>query len=293
MASYTFTAAGIYDPTTGAKIGGNLPGNTLNDGSPADFFTTAGPGSSFSVGGITVNYTGTVTAGGNTFPAGTIVGGPQDGNNILFVESSPLPPALPPATITDGNFATCFAAGTEIATPEGVKLVEALEIGDMVRTLDGRDVEVKWIGRQTVSARFNPAERVLPVKFAAGSLGGELPTKDLVVTADHAMLLGDTLCNAAALVNGTTITRVPVEEMGETFTVYHVETAEHEVILANGAAAETFIDNVSRRVFDNFAEFDALYGDVAEMKELGYPRAMSARQVPAAIKAMIASEKVA
>jgi hypothetical protein len=69
--------------------------------------------------------------------------------------------------------------------------------------------------------------------------------------------------------------------MGETYTVYHIETEEHEIILANGAPAETFIDNVTRRVFDNFDEFETLYGDVPEMEELPYPRAMSARQVPA------------
>jgi hypothetical protein len=81
--------------------------------------------------------------------------------------------------------------------------------------------------------------------------------------------------------------------MGESFTVYHIETETHEIILANGAPAETFIDNVSRRAFDNYAEFEALYGDVPEMEELDYPRAMSARQVPAAIKRRLAAQKVA
>ncbi|TBX27797.1 Hint domain-containing protein, partial [Nioella sediminis] len=143
---------------------------------------------------------------------------------------------------------------------------------------------VKWIGRQTVSTRFGPAERLMPVRFAAGSLGDGLPNTDLSVTADHGMLVDGVICHAGALVNGTTITRVPLAEMGETYTVYHVETEAHEIIFANGAPAETFIDNVSRRVFDNFAEFEALYGDVPEMEELPYPRAMSARQVPVAIR---------
>lgn len=191
----------------------------------------------------------------------------------------------------DASFTVYFAAGTEIATESGVTLVEELKIGDMVRTFDGRDVAVKWIGRQTVSTKFGPSERLTPVKFSAGALGENLPTKDLIVTADHALLIGDTLCAADALVNGTTIART--HDLGETFTVYHVETEEHEVILANGVAAETFIDNVARTAFDNFAEFDVLYGDVAEMKELYYPRAMTAHQVPAAIKAALAVEKVA
>jgi Hint domain-containing protein len=141
--------------------------------------------------------------------------------------------------------------------------------------------------------KFMPAERAMPVKFTAGSLGGGLPTSDLTVTSDHAMLLGDTLCNAGALVNGNTITRVALEDMEDRVTFYHIETENHEIVLANGAAAETFVDNVSRKVFDNYAEFEALYGDVDEMVEMSYPRAMSARQVPAAIRAALESVKAA
>ena len=131
-----------------------------------------------------------------------------------------------------------------------------------------RHCPVKWIGRQTVSTLFGPAERLMPVRFEAGSLGDGLPNADLTVTADHGMLIDGVICHAGALVNGTSITRVPLAEMGKTYTVYHIETEAHEIILANGAPAETFIDNVSRRVFDNYAEFEALYGDVLEMGEV-------------------------
>ena len=187
----------------------------------------------------------------------------------------------------------CFLAGTAIAAPGGARAVEELAPGDMICAANGRTVPVKWIGRQIVSTRFGPAERLMPVRFAAGSLGEGIPHTDLTVTADHGMFVDGVICHAGALVNGTTITRVPLAEMGETYTVYHIETEAHEIILANGAPAETFIDNVSRRVFDNFAEFEALYGDVPEMAELPYPRAMSARQVPGAIRARLAPPKVA
>ncbi|WP_127560706.1 Hint domain-containing protein [Nioella ostreopsis] len=187
----------------------------------------------------------------------------------------------------------CFAAGTRIATPTGEAPVETLGIGDRVLTREGRAVTVKWIGRQTVSTRFGPAERLMPVRFAIGSLGEGLPHADLTVTADHGMLVDGVICHAGALVNGTTITRVPLSEMGETYTVYHIETEDHEIILANGAPAETFIDNVSRCAFDNYAEFEALYGDVPEMEELPYPRAMSARQVPERIRAKLRILKTA
>ena len=196
-------------------------------------------------------------------------------------------------TQTLSSTPACFLAGTLIATPDGSLAVEALSPGSLILDMNGRLVSVRWIGRQTVSALFNPAERLLPVRFVAGSLGNGLPFSDLTVTADHGMLVDGVICHAGALVNGTTITRVPLDEMGETFTVYHIETEAHEIILANGAAAETFIDNVSRRVFDNFAEFEALFGDVPEMEELPYPRAMSARQVPARIKALLAGKAAA
>ncbi|WP_146343811.1 Hint domain-containing protein [Falsiphaeobacter marinintestinus] len=185
------------------------------------------------------------------------------------------------------SFALCFAKGTLIATPRGTAAVETLASGDPILTQDGTQVTVKWVGRQTVATRFAPAERLMPVRFAAGSLGAGLPHADLTVTADHAMLIDGVLCNASALVNGTTITRVPLDEMGDTFTVYHIETEAHEIILANGAPTETFIDNVSRRVFDNFAEYEALYGDTPEMTELPYPRAMSARQVPQQVRSVL------
>ncbi len=217
------------------------------------------------------------------------IGGPPTGEVLI---ASPTAPLIQfPATfeigdiaLTTTQIATCFAPGTSIATPQGEQAVESLEIGDLVHTVDGRTTPVKWIGRQTILPRFGPAERLMPVRFTAGSLGDGLPHFDLTVTADHAMLVEGILCNASALVNGATITRVPLAEMGERFTVYHIETENHEIVLANGAPAETFIDNVSRRVFDNYDEFETLYGDVPEMQELPYPRAMSARQVPSHVK---------
>ena len=99
------------------------------------------------------------------------------------------------------------------------------------------------------------------------------------------MLVDGVLCEAAALVNGSTITRVPLSEFGENFTVFHVETDAHEIILANGAPTETFVDNASRRAFDNYAEYEALYGEnPPEMAELPHPRAANARQLPERIR---------
>lgn len=147
---------------------------------------------------------------------------------------------------------------------------------------------VKWIGVQTVSTRFQPADRLGPVRFAAGALDQDLPKDELTVTADHALLIDGILCNAGALADGTTIAAVPKPDLGERYTVYHIETEAHEIVFANGTPAETFIDNVSRRAFDNYAQFEALYGEEPEMQELTHPRAMSKRQVPMHIRSRLA-----
>ena len=101
------------------------------------------------------------------------------------------------------------------------------------------------------------------------------------------MLVDGVLCEAGALVNGTTITRVPLSEYDESYTVYHVETEAHEIIFANGAPSETFVDNVSRRAFDNHAEFTGLHGEQSEMKELPHPRASNARHLPERIRSRL------
>jgi len=174
--------------------------------------------------------------------------------------------------------------GTDIDTPAGHVAVEDMSQGDEILTSDGCVTHVKWIGRQTVSTRFGPAERLRPVRFAAGSLGGGLPLRDLLVTADHGISLDGLICNAGALVNGTTITEVPLAEFDGSYTVYHIETETQDIILAEGVPAETYIDYVGRQAFDNYAEYIALYGEEASITEMPYPCVSSARLLPEEIK---------
>ena len=55
--------------------------------------------------------------------------------------------------------------------------------------------------------------------------------------------------------------------------------------------AETFVDNVTRRRFDNFAEYAALFGEQqAVIAELDVPRIKSARQLPAALRARLPTQ---
>ena len=177
----------------------------------------------------------------------------------------------------------CFVGGTMIATPRGERLVEDLEIGDLVTTADGRAVPVKWIGRQHITRPVNIAHdaRLAPVCIAAGTLGNH---SDLYVSADHGMAVDGLVINASALVNGTTIRFVPTSEIPAEFTYYHIETEAHGVILANGAASETFIDAAGRAAFDNHQDYLDLYGTERLITEMNRPRISSQRLVPKAVK---------
>jgi hypothetical protein len=187
------------------------------------------------------------------------------------------------------DIVTCFLPGTLIACPGGERAVETLAIGDPVLTAGGEAVPVKWLARQTVAPPFGIPEGRRPVSVAAGALGDNLPVRELRLTSDHALLLDGVLVQAGALVNGTTIRRIPMAELGSRFTVFHIETENHEIILAEGTPTETFVDNVTRRCFDNYAEYEALFGEEGRaLEELPYPRAMSARQVPSSIRASVA-----
>ncbi len=179
----------------------------------------------------------------------------------------------------------CYYPGTMIATPAGERAIETLAIGDLVLTADGRSLAVRWIGRNTVSTRFADPLRVLPIRIRAGALAENRPARDLLVSPDHAILVEDILVQAGALVNGTSIRRE--RAVPETFTYYHIECAEHALVLAEGTPAETFVDNIDRMGFDNWAEHEALYGGAPSIVEMPYPRAQSHRQVPPRVRAMV------
>jgi len=192
---------------------------------------------------------------------------------------------------SNGFTVTCFYPGTLIATADGEKAVEDLKVGDLVATADGRLMPVRWLGKQVVSRLFTDELRALPVRIKAGALAEGLPRRDLLVSAAHAMHVGGVLVQAGALVNGSSIVRE--YDVPQTITYYHVEVEEHALLLAEGAATESYVDNVDRGAFSNYAEYVALYGYDSVIREMDLPRAKSARQVPDAVRSQIAARAAA
>ncbi|WP_211259973.1 Hint domain-containing protein, partial [Acetobacter orleanensis] len=161
-------------------------------------------------------------------------------------------------TLEEGT--PCYCPGTAILTETGERPVEELEIGDRLVTRNGTLRPIRWIGRRAYDGRFAAGRTdIMPVRIAAGALGNGLPQRDLVISPLHAMFLLDVLVPAQALVNGETITQ---QDNVSVIEYIHIELETHDIIFAEGALSETFVDDGSRGMFHNAHEFAELYPDI-------------------------------
>ncbi|HEV2098788.1 MAG TPA: Hint domain-containing protein [Stellaceae bacterium] len=162
-------------------------------------------------------------------------------------------------TGTDVIVATCFRRGTRIRTADGEAPVEDLAIGDKVATLSGEARPVRWIGRRAFDGRFIAGNRhVLPIRIAKDALADGVPARDLWVSPGHSMYLDGVFVLAEHLMNGATIVQAEAVERVEYF---HVELDTHDILFAEGAPAESYVDCDNRLRFANAAEYEALYPD--------------------------------
>jgi T5SS/PEP-CTERM-associated repeat protein len=157
--------------------------------------------------------------------------------------------------------APCFVAGTRISTEHGEVAVEELSEGDRVQcVLGGPAAPVIWIGHRTVSCtRHAQPRNVWPVRISAHGFGPGRPCRDLYLSPDHALYVGDALIPVKHLINGASIAQIRVDEV----TYYHVELPQHSVLLAEGLAAESYLDTGDRSNFSNCVGPLALYPDFA------------------------------
>ena len=147
----------------------------------------------------------------------------------------------------------CYVAGIFILTARGEVPVEALRPGDVVPGLiSGRLCRVRWIGWRSLDAARHPRPHdVTPIRVCAGAFGPRMPHRDLRLSPDHAVLVGGALIPVRYLVNGATVLREPACPV----TYYHVEleaadgAAVHEVMLAEGMPAESYLDTGNRLAF--------------------------------------------
>ena len=225
------------------------------------------PGASWFIAGNTAGLAGTISgfAPHETIEVGgiTVTGSSFSGGVLTLIETSGSATLNLPGTFTTSDFIVtnvaggadvslaCFREGTRIRTARGDVPVEQLRINDMVPTLHPAGSQpIVWLGHRRVDCRRHPQpQQAWPIRIAAGAFGAGQPQCHLFLSPDHAVFVEGVLIPIRLLVNGSTIIQVPAEEL----TYWHIELPSHAVLLAEGLAAESYLDTNARADFTGAA----------------------------------------
>ena len=220
----------------------------INSGSGTDSLSDA---TVYSGATLDTPYIGSANAGSFTV---TVSSGASVTNPTLVQSGGKL--VVSGGTLTTDTTAPCFLSGTLIETADGLKAVEDIRIGDRVLTYAATDFErgialareVIWAGR--TSARIDPGQpddlSGFPVRVARNALEDGVPFKDLLITAEHCLLIDGAFVPVRMLVNGRTIR---YDKTISAYEYYHIETEDHAIISADGALSESYLDTGNRQSF--------------------------------------------
>ena len=146
----------------------------------------------------------------------------------------------------------CYLKGTRISTASGDVAIEALNVGDAVRTASGDFRPVRWLGHRRLNCARHPnPSAVWPIRGSAGAFGANLPARDLWLSPGHSVFFDGTLIQIENLINDATIVQVPREEVE----YWHVELDAHDIVMAEGLPAESYLDTGNRTAFVNGGAF--------------------------------------
>ncbi len=269
--SYSLTNSGTIFNTGTLNIAHLLGSGTIAFGSGSTIMALSSADAASTnvfagfTAGNTIVVTGTTLTAANLQSSGTVLALPVSGGGTISLNlaSSIASSNFFHVSTSGGNtFITenatpCFLAGTGIRTDKGDVPVECLAIGDRVITLDGTAKPIKWIGRRAYASAFAAGNRdIIPVLIKQGALGANLPGRDLYVSPLHAMFFDDVLVQAEHLVNGESVVRCPEIDP---IRYFHIELDQHDIVFAEGAPTETFVDCDSRSMFHNAHEFAEMY----------------------------------
>ncbi len=236
--SGTVTSATFTGPNAMAAYGTFLGTNT-----PTAIPLTAQSGDQnlYHIANSTTEPLGTDLMNGIGIPTGTSM--PISMVDLAILRDVGLP-------VTAGI--VCYGRGTRIATPTGEKPIEALCVGDavLVREGDGTRTErIRWIGHRHIDlTRHDQPWLAEPIRIRRHALAPDVPRRDLLVSPPHGILIDDALVPATLLVNHMTILR----EAGlRAIDYFHIELDHHAILLAEGLAAESYLDTANRSFFDN------------------------------------------
>jgi hypothetical protein len=187
-------------------------------------------------------------------------------------------------TVLDNvSLVVCFADGTKIATPDGDVNIEDLKVGDPVLTIDGYAKAIKWIGSRKLTLKDLTAHpESKPIVLRKNSLGTDIPQEDLYVSPQHRIFVRSKVAQRVlgaleVLVPAKKLTAldgVEVQEHCEEVTYFHFALENHDVVLAQGAYAETLYfgqEALAALGPDAVRELTYLFPDLAEAQFLQRP----------------------
>lgn len=159
-------------------------------------------------------------------------------------------PTVATSNLTETDVTFCFVAGTQIATPRGEVPVEQLVPGDKVMTVNGIARRIVWIGVGKVLVARGQRGAATPVIVRSGALGANVPCRDLRVTKGHALFIDGVLIPVEELINQRSILW---DDRAQELEIYHIELVTHDVLLADGAPAESYRGEGNRGLFRDAA----------------------------------------
>jgi Hint domain len=104
------------------------------------------------------------------------------------------------------------------------------------------------IGSGKVLATRGRRTAAIPVIVRKGALVDNVPNRDLRVTKAHLLYIDGVLIPVEFLVNHRTILW---DDRAQEVAICHVELDSHDVLIANGAPAESYRDDGNRWLFQN------------------------------------------
>ncbi|RJE78798.1 hemolysin [Paracoccus sp. JM45] len=146
------------------------------------------------------------------------------------------------------NIVPCFTAGTMISTPDGDMEIQNLKAGDMVLTANRGPQKILWMGSRKLSGHdLKLNSNLRPICVAAGALGANIPSADLIVSPQHRILVRSKI---AQKMFGTDEVLVAAKQLCQLDGINIIEDAtnveyfhfmfeQHEVVIANGAETES------------------------------------------------------
>lgn len=135
-----------------------------------------------------------------------------------------------------------------ILTDRGEVAIEDLTPGDKVMTRDQGPQEIRWIGRQMLSARMLQAnDKLRPIRIRAGALAAGTPATDLIVSPQHRILVRSAIAQRLfgtdeVLVAAKHLLEVEGIEIAQDLpevTYFHFLLNDHHVVVSNGAQTES------------------------------------------------------